>query len=836
MPDSNLNTSIAAMRTSILNSAATATADELVDLSRSAKSLNLIEDSAVEVAINNRSLSLLNAGASHEEMIKISKAVKSILSSTATTTNITNETTFGASIIPDADISYDLGSTTNRFRDVYLDGSTINIGAQTIKSSASSIEVEELTIGSGVNKVKLGATLDGKLERTGTDSNGVTDVPRTATPGTAVVVNFSDLLSITSPTAGQSVLVTSTNKIYINNGSGWYQIGDVTNASPVGITDVNASYNAVIGGSPIVITAVSTDPEADTLTWSYFLTSGSLNGTTVTNVDNVFTITPHATQLTTFELSIGVSDSINSTVSAVTTITIADSNEAPAAITGVNSTYPLDVAAAAQTITAISSDAQGDPLTWSYTTSGSLNGTTVTQTTSANQTQKIQVPSYDLNGKISWDDDGNTLIIAADTDRAFIWHRTGDVWTQAAVLQPQSGDIGDSFGSVYSGLSMSGDGMTAVVGGIGIDHSDTSGDWGSWASAGGIYIYKRTGNSWSQQARIESPIVSNSIWFGRSTQLSRDGNVLIVNSQAHNNNTSSSGNYNYGKSFLYTRSGNTWSLIQTLAPAGSSHQYFQFGKFQALSGDGKHAVFCNWGDGWPSTQDGSLSFWKRTTGAFTNLISRTKATAWTAGDHYGERPALDYLGETCVVGTPLYDNGKGNVHVWTRSGNSWSQQQDISNPLSTGSFGSDVDITSDGNMIIIGASGSNKIYIYERSGSTWTETASFDADDTTSGDQLGEFVQVSDNKDKFIASSPGQTDGATYYFKNAENVFTITPDSSQASNFDVVISVSDGVYQVDTTTNIIVSNDTLSTITGYSGPYTLATDSTPNYIDIGRRY
>ena len=378
MPDSNLNTSIAAMRTSILNSAATATADELVDLSRSAKSLNLIEDSAVEVAINNRSLSLLNAGASHEEMIKISKAVKSILSSTATTTNITNETTFGASIIPDADISYDLGSATNRFRDVYLDGSTINLAAQTIKSSASSIEVEELTIGSGVNKVKLGATLDGKLERTGTDSNGVTDVPRTATPGTVVVVNFSDLLSITSPTAGQSVLVTSTNKIYINNGSGWYQIGDVTNASPVGITDVNASYNSSIGGSPIVITAVSTDPEADTLTWSYFLTSGSLNGTTVTNVDNVFTITPHATQIATFELSIGVSDSINSTVSTVTTITIDNGNTGPDAITGVNSTYPLDVGAAAQTITAISSDPQGDSLTWSHTTSGSLNGTTVT--------------------------------------------------------------------------------------------------------------------------------------------------------------------------------------------------------------------------------------------------------------------------------------------------------------------------------------------------------------------------------------------------------------------------------------------------------------------------
>ena len=828
MPDSNLNTSIAAMRTSILNSAATATADELVDLSRSAKSLNLIEDSAVEVAINNRSLALLNAGASHEEMIKISKAVKSILSSTATTTNITNETTFGASIIPDADISYDLGSTTNRFRDVYLDGSTINIGTQTIKSSASSIEVEELTIGSGVNKVKLGATLDGKLERTGTDSNGVTDVPRTATPGTAVVVNFSDLLSITSPTAGQSVLVTSTNKIYINNGSGWYVIGDVTNASPVGITDVNASYNAVIGGSPIVITAVSTDPEADTLTWSYFLTSGSLNGTTVTNVDNVFTITPHTTQLATFELSIGVSDSINSTVSTVTTITIADSNEAPAAITGVNSTYPLDVAAAAQTITAISSDAQGDSLTWSYTTSGSLNGTTVTQPY-ANQTQKIQVPSYVLSGRISWDDDGDTLIMSAP-ERAFIWHRTGDVWTQAAELQPQAADTpNDGFASA---ISMSGDGATAIVGVHDADH--IAGDGTVTGQTGAIYIYSRSGSSWSLQERIEMPPVRHQTGnFGTAVNLSRDGDVMLVNSQAHNLNPATGAilNYRYGKSYLYTRSGTTWSQIQTIA--GGFADDSRFGYYQALSGDGKQSVFCNWGDSNGGSGTGSISFYSRTTGNFTNIASRIKGSTWMAGDRYGERLAMDYAGETCVVGTPLYDSGKGNVHVWTRSGSTWTEQQDISNPLSIGSFGSSVDITSDGNMIIIGASGSNRIYIYERSGSTWTETASFDADDTTSGHELGKFVQVNDNKDKFIASSPGQTDGATYYFKNAENVFTITPHSSQASNFDVVISVSDGVYQVDTTTNIIVSNDPLSTITGYSGPYTLATDTTPTILTLG---
>lgn len=565
------------------------------------------------------------------------------------------------------------------------------------------------------SKGQFAAVVGTKAER----SSGIVlnkSAALTASAGMTSIASWNDYDSKRQYFDGDLLFVLDVRRTYMSDGNHWYLFSDaVTNQAPTTITGANASYELATDGTPIVLTLQSSDPEGiAALSWSYAVTTGTLGDTAIISQGsgantNVFTITPSTTEAHagTFSVTFSVTDG-NSITTQVVDFT----------------------------------------LTFIY----------------AAQTQKIQVSSYDLNGKISWDDDGNTLIIAADTDRAFIWHRTGDVWTQAAVLQPQSGDTADSFGSVYSGLSMSGDGMTAVVGGIGIDHSDTSGAWGSWASAGGIYIYKRTGNSWSQQARIESPIVSNSIWFGRSTQLSRDGNVLIVNSQAHNNNNSSSGNYNYGKSFLYTRSGNTWTLIQTLAPAGSSHEYFQFGKFQALSGDGKQAVFCNWGDNSGGSGTGSLSFWNRTTGAFTNLISRTKATAWTAGDHYGERPALDYLGETCVVGTPLYDNGKGNVHVWTRSGNSWSQQQDISNPLSTGSFGSDVDITSDGNMIIIGASGSNKIYIYEKSGSTWTETASFDADDTTSGDQLGEFVQVSDDKDKFIASSPGQTDGATYYF------------------------------------------------------------------------
>tara|TARA_E500000331_G_scaffold140400_1_gene137254 strand:- start:4955 stop:6730 length:1776 start_codon:yes stop_codon:yes gene_type:complete len=77
-------------------------------------------------------------------------------------------------VLPDTNITYDLGSTSKRFRDLYIDGNTLDLGGQEIKATASGIELSELTIGSGTNKVKLVATTTGKLETTGTDSGGTT--------------------------------------------------------------------------------------------------------------------------------------------------------------------------------------------------------------------------------------------------------------------------------------------------------------------------------------------------------------------------------------------------------------------------------------------------------------------------------------------------------------------------------------------------------------------------------------------------------------------------------------------------------------------------------------
>ena len=55
------------------------------------------------------------------------------------------------------------------------------------------------------------------------------------------------------------------------------------------------------------------------------------------------------------------------------------SNDSPSAITGVSGAYSLDVSGGTTTITAVSTDPEGLPLTWSYSTSGLGNIATISQ-------------------------------------------------------------------------------------------------------------------------------------------------------------------------------------------------------------------------------------------------------------------------------------------------------------------------------------------------------------------------------------------------------------------------------------------------------------------------
>ena len=70
-------------------------------------------------------------------------------------------------LIPDGNETRDLGSSTNKFKDLHLSGTSINLGNQTISADSSSILVGQLKIGTGSDQVTLSGS-GGGLQTGGT--------------------------------------------------------------------------------------------------------------------------------------------------------------------------------------------------------------------------------------------------------------------------------------------------------------------------------------------------------------------------------------------------------------------------------------------------------------------------------------------------------------------------------------------------------------------------------------------------------------------------------------------------------------------------------------------
>jgi hypothetical protein len=144
-----------------------------------------------------------------------------------------------------------------------------------------------------------------------------------AAASTTTVADMAALIALTGMSNGDQALVQATNKLYMYSGTGWYIIATIQNDAPSAITGVSGTYELAVDGTATTITAASTDPEGFPLTWSYS-TSGLGSIATISNTDNVFTITPSTTEADAgaFTLTINATDGINGAVSTTTNLTL----------------------------------------------------------------------------------------------------------------------------------------------------------------------------------------------------------------------------------------------------------------------------------------------------------------------------------------------------------------------------------------------------------------------------------------------------------------------------------------------------------------------------------
>lgn len=167
--------------------------------------------------------------------------------------------------------------------------------------------------------------------------NSATSIIKSSIDGTATISTLeqsaqqyanADALPSIGNTFGEMALVQSTNRMYVWNGSGWYNVA-LINTNPTFTTSPNASYefDADSPRSNITITVAASDPESLGVSFS-FETGGQLDSmASVTQDSSVFTLVPKGNDsLTegvtlTGSLTIKANDGVN-IVPAVSTITL----------------------------------------------------------------------------------------------------------------------------------------------------------------------------------------------------------------------------------------------------------------------------------------------------------------------------------------------------------------------------------------------------------------------------------------------------------------------------------------------------------------------------------
>jgi hypothetical protein len=245
--------------------------------------------------------------------------------------------------------------------------------------------------------------------------------------------------------------------------------------------------------------------------------------------------------------------------------------------------------------------------------------------------------------------------------------------------------------------------------------------------AGAVYLFTRSGSTWTQHAYVKSSFSGSGHFFGRRLDLDASGTVLLasafgegsgatgVNGPQTNNNRPGS-----GAAYVFRATDGTWQQ-EAYLKASRALADLSFGGAVALSGDGNTIAV------------GARGEASNATGIDGN---QDDASAMSAGA----------------------------VYVFARSGGIWAQQVYLkaSNTASLDVFGSELAISGDGNVLAVAApqessqstgvngnqlddsaGGAGAVYVFTRSAVAWTQRSYLKPNYTSIGDSFGSSLAMS---------------------------------------------------------------------------------------------
>ena len=624
------------------------------------------------------------------------------------------------------------------------------------------LQVEEsITLGDKT----VTSLVDSSTVNTIVTSPSVASTIAVAGGATTKTYDSADLLPLSDNTAGEMAFVNTTNRLYLWNGSGWYNIA-LLNTSPTLSTTPDSNYSMDSVGASLIVTMVASDPEEVPIAYSYLSDSAS-DFVTITQDSGVFTISS-LTQAQLDSNGVGSGGTFSITFRASDGINIAPAVSSFTLTLGV--TYDWSTTSQSNKITA--SDAANNDffgnvvdIDGDYAVVGARGNKAayiykVTDLSWAYAQQQANFQPADVGGSDYYGDaleianNGNTIAVGSRGEYAVYIHtRSGSTWSQQQKIE-----VSGQTGNIGRVVSLSGDGDTVAF-------ADDV-----YNNIGRVYVWTRSGSTWSSETTIEYTDADSDLdatdKFGSSLALTDNGNTLVIGCFKEDQDGSNSGGV-----YVFTRSGSTWSFQQRLQsnPVINSSEFGGGQHGVGISGDGNYIVVGATGGTSNKAHVFNLS---GSTWSQQSILTPSGGTPGTSA------PVVDISqsGDTVIVGNPLSDgqgSNAGAAYVFTRSGSTWSQQAILNHSTAAANdyFGWDVGISNDGNTAIVSAyaddisssTDAGSAFMFTRSGSTWTQQKELNQSTVYAESYFGNQSRISGDASTAIVGANSYDTGSAPY-------------------------------------------------------------------------
>lgn len=295
-----------------------------------------------------------------------------------------------------------------------------------------------------------------------------------------------------------------------------------------------------------------------------------------------------------------------------------------------------------------------------------------------------------------------------DVGAVCVFSGSGNTWTQDQVLT----------GSGYANLDYQGF-FTSISGdGNYIAFSAQNGYLANLSEEGSVYVFNSNGTAYNQQVQLLSSGAANNGQFGSAISLNEYGNYMCVGAASEFVSSVKS-----GAAYIFNRSGTTWSQQQRLVPSDPS-TFLSFGTSCSIDSTGSYAIIGAAGSDGANTNSGAAYIFTRTGSAWTQVQKLTPSLPVIQNQFFGQEVAISDNGNIIVVsgpsdGVPISPNGGGSVWIYAKSGGTWTEIQRLdcidptySPPNAYGLFGYGLALDKNGDWLIISDLINGATYVY----------------------------------------------------------------------------------------------------------------------------